>query len=116
MFKKEAIGIYCTKIFGVQVVVSLRGIFEHSDFHYVKRSSLDMERIVCRYRFIFLEIMSFFPLKIFSSHAKLFVIRRLQFHFSHAEKVVSPWFVISTGFVIKINLICKKLTKFQPDL
>ena len=27
------------------VVVSLRGIFGHSDFHYVKRSSLDMERI-----------------------------------------------------------------------
>ena len=42
-----------------------------------------------RYRFIFLEIMSFFPLKFFSSDAKLFVKRRLQFHFSHAENVSS---------------------------
>ena len=42
-----------------------------------------------RYCLIFLEIMSFFPLKIFSSHAKLFVQRRLQFHFSHAENVSS---------------------------
>ena len=63
-----------------------------------------------RYPFIFLEIMSFFPLKIFSSHAKLFVKRCLQFHFSQAENVVSPLFVISTGFVIKINLMCNKLT------
>ena len=42
-----------------------------------------------RYRFIFLEIMSFFPLKFFSSDAKLFVKRRLQFHFSHTENVSS---------------------------
>lgn len=41
------------------------------------------------YCLIFLEIMSFFPLKIFSSHAKLFVQRRLQFHLSHAENVSS---------------------------
>lgn len=42
---------------------------------------------VSRYCLIFVEIMSFFPLKIFSSDAKLFVKRRLQFHFSHAENV-----------------------------
>ena len=42
-----------------------------------------------RYRFIFIEIMSFCPLKFFSSEANLFVKRRLQFHFSHAENVSS---------------------------
>lgn len=42
-----------------------------------------------RYCFIFLEIMSFFLLKCFSSDAKLFVKRLLQFHFSHAENVSS---------------------------
>ena len=42
-----------------------------------------------RYRFIFLEIMSFFRLKFFSSEAKLFVKGRLQFHFSHTENVSS---------------------------
>ena len=42
-----------------------------------------------RYCLLFLEIMSFFPLKFFSSDAKLFVKRRLQFHFSHAENVSS---------------------------
>lgn len=33
--------------------------------------------------------MSFFLLNFFSSDAKLFVKRRLQFHFSHAESVSS---------------------------
>ena len=33
--------------------------------------------------------MGFFLLKVFSSDAKLFVKRRLQFHFSHAENVSS---------------------------
>ena len=29
MFKKEAIGIYCTKIFGVQVLVSVVLVHQH---------------------------------------------------------------------------------------
>ena len=70
---------------------------------------LKMCEMACesRYRFIFLKIMSFFPLKFFSLYAKLFVKRRLQFHFSHAENVSSKlpkWTLFVLYLVVHILL------------